>query len=370
MYPEMLAFIDVETPNKFNNRICSIGINQTDKFGTLIDSKYLLVNPEAKFDDICMRIHGISPIDVKDAITFPELWNKYLEHVFSTSIIVAHNARFDLSAIYKAVRDYKLVIPKIEYIDTIEVAENSNINFASKKLNDICATLQINLEDHHKADSDAYACMSIYWKLVKENNIDPIVREFEFHRTRRIDQKVEHKYSDSTRKMQQLKLMIEESVADSKIETDEAMDILNFIESDEQLRNDPSISTLTDVLQKCLTDGYIDEEESNHLMKVFNNAVDPVSKSNADIEFANKNFILSGDFGHGSKASVESLITAKGGMILKSVTKKCNYVVVGGQGSEAYAMGNYGTKVKKALDWQAKGIPVQIVSEEDLFNCL
>lgn len=370
MYPEMFAFIDVETPNKFNNRICSIGINQTDKFGTLVDSKYLLVNPESKFDDICMRIHGISPVDVKDAITFPDLWIDYLGNLFSSSIVVAHSARFDLNAIYKAALDYGLHIPTIKYIDTIEIAELSNIEFPSKKLNDICSVLEIDLRNHHKADSDAYACMSIYWKLVKEKSINPIVREFEFHQTKGIDHKIEHKYSDSTRKMQQLKLMLEGSIADSKIETDEAMDILSFIESDEQLRNDPSISTLTNILQKCLTDGYIDQEESTHLMKVFNNAIDPVSRSNTDIEFANKNFVLSGDFEHGSKSSVETLITAKGGTILKSVTKKCNYVVVGGRGSEAYAMGNYGTKVKKALDWQARGIPVQIVSEEDLFNCL
>ena len=33
-------------------------------------------------------------------------------------------------------------------------------------------------------------------------------------------------------------------------------------------------------------------------------------------------------------------------------------------------MGNYGNKVKKALDWQEKGVPIQIVSEEELFQHL
>ena len=56
--------------------------------------------------------------------------------------------------------------------------------------------------------------------------------------------------------------------------------------------------------------------------------------------------------------------------MIKSVTKTCDYVVVGGIGNENWTMGNYGAKVKKALDWQAKGINVQILSEAALYNAM
>lgn len=52
--------------------------------------------------------------------------------------------------------------------------------------------------------------------------------------------------------------------------------------------------------------------------------------------------------------------------MLKGVSKKCDYVIVGGQGSEAWTTKNYGTKVKKALDLQAKGDDIIIAREADL----
>lgn len=39
-------------------------------------------------------------------------------------------------------------------------------------------------------------------------------------------------------------------------------------------------------------------------------------------------------------------------------------------GNENWSMGNYGSKVKAALDWQAKGSAVQIISESDLYDAL
>ena len=62
------------------------------------------------------------------------------------------------------------------------------------------------------------------------------------------------------------------------------------------------------------------------------------------------------------------MIESKGGTMLKSVTKKCDYVVAGSFGDERWTMGNYGSKIKEAMDWQAKGIPVKIITEEDLIK--
>ena len=162
--------------------------------------------------------------------------------------------------------------------------------------------------------------------------------------------------------------MLEEAIKDGQIETKEAIAVLDFIESSEELRSDPAISSLADLLQECAMDGYVDEDESKKLLSAFTFAVNPMAKSVSSIEFKQKAFCLTGVFDHGAKPEIENYIKEKGGTTLKSVTKKCDYVVVGGQGSRDYAMGNYGTKVKKALDWQAKGVPVKIISESVLFG--
>ena len=41
---------------------------------------------------------------------------------------------------------------------------------------------------------------------------------------------------------------------------------------------------------------------------------------------------------------------------------------MGGCGSEAYSLGSYGTKVKKAMELQEKGVPVKVINECDLYR--
>jgi NAD-dependent DNA ligase len=77
---------------------------------------------------------------------------------------------------------------------------------------------------------------------------------------------------------------------------------------------------------------------------------------------------LTGTFNHGSRSDVQAFIEKNGGIVLKGVTRKCDYVVVGSLGSESYSMGNYGTKVKEAMELQAKGIPIQIAAEDELYE--
>ena len=87
----LYTFIDVETPNRRNDRICSIGAVVTDQDGTVVEKKSYLVNPESSFDDINVRIHGIAPVDG----------------------VVAHNARFDLSVLTKPLVSYDIPSPKM-----------------------------------------------------------------------------------------------------------------------------------------------------------------------------------------------------------------------------------------------------------------
>ncbi len=77
-----------------------------------------------------------------------------------------------------------------------------------------------------------------------------------------------------------------------------------------------------------------------------------------------------GEFELGSRPSVETALSRRGGTPVSSVTKKTDYVIVGSKGSEAWSSDNYGTKVKKAMELQGKGSPIQIVREQDICNLL
>ncbi|MBQ9857766.1 MAG: exonuclease, partial [Oscillospiraceae bacterium] len=87
---ERIIAFDVETPNHFNNSICSIGIAIIEN-GRVVENQHYLVDPEADFDYQNIMIHGIYPEDVYGAPTFPQLW-QLLAPVMRSGILCAHNA--------------------------------------------------------------------------------------------------------------------------------------------------------------------------------------------------------------------------------------------------------------------------------------
>lgn len=95
---------DVETPNRYNNRMSAIGISVVED-GRITDEFYSLVDPEQPFDWFNTRLTGISEESVADAPTFPELWPR-IEPLMSSGILAAHNASFDMSVLRRCLCDY------------------------------------------------------------------------------------------------------------------------------------------------------------------------------------------------------------------------------------------------------------------------
>jgi DNA polymerase-3 subunit epsilon len=79
------TFFDVETPNSSNNKICSIGVVYLEE-NKVVFSKEYLVNPETRFDNLNMEIHGITPNMVEHAHVFPRVWEEIKEY-FTTLLL-------------------------------------------------------------------------------------------------------------------------------------------------------------------------------------------------------------------------------------------------------------------------------------------
>lgn len=361
------TFFDVETPNRHNDRICSIGTITTDHSGNVLEKSYYLVNPETGFDDVNMRIHGITPVEVRRSKTFPELWENELASLFPVDGVVAHNARFDLCVLTKTLRAYNMPDPQLEYACTLDMVRGVP-SIQSKKLPDVCSALGFSMSSHHQADSDADACRRVFWTLVERSGSLPSFAHYRLGETARSQNSAPRNFSDKTIAMQWLLRMMNETLSDGLVSFDEAAFLLNFLTMHDELACDPSISPVVSRLQEAVIDGWIDPAESRDLMYVLKHIVDPAGSESGEIIFTNMKFVLTGSFDHGSKDSIAEFIASKGGEVIASVTKKCNYVVIGGCGSENYSLGSYGGKVKKALDWQAKGVPVKVIKECELFG--
>ena len=75
------VFLDVETPNHYNDAISSIGLYVLKEDGELIED-YYLVNPETSFDDFNINLTNINPLMVKDKPNFLMIWNNIKRFFF------------------------------------------------------------------------------------------------------------------------------------------------------------------------------------------------------------------------------------------------------------------------------------------------
>ena len=110
----------------------------------------------------------------------------------------------------------------------------------------------------------------------------------------------------------------------------------------------------------------IGPDEEKRLLALFRRITNPVASICDAIVYKGRRFVLTGNFAYGDRGEVEAVIRERGGEIAASVSGKVSYVVVGAEGSERYANGEYGSKVKKAMELQDKGKPIQIIAERDL----
>ena len=164
---KMSRFIvfDVETPNRYNNRMSAIGISviEDDK---IVDEFYSLVNPETHFDNFNIKLTGIDENKVANAPTFPELWEQ-IEPIMNSGMLVAHNASFDMNVLKKCLQDYNIEWkPYARYVCTVLIGRQL-LPGISHKLNDLCNYYGIDL-NHHQADSDSHACAEILLRYFQD----------------------------------------------------------------------------------------------------------------------------------------------------------------------------------------------------------
>ena len=442
-----ITFFDVETPNRTNSKICSIGIIRTDDDGRVEYEQHFFVNPEQGFDSSNIDIHGVTPSQVRGQPTFAQLWESELSAVFSDSLLVAHNASFDINVLGKTLNSYGIQTPEYYHLCTMSASKRLLPHLGSSSLPVVSQHYGVALPQHHDALYDAKACEGIYWGLVNEFgpdamyprlfiytdllnptycasnrsqlmtdlygitlgvSLDGTVRPDEHNALRQwakdcsscCDDPILRKASlliheiladghvdDSERErllnltrpfvtdghntpetvcLQQLIGILKGVSADGRINRLEAQNLLAWIEEFDQSDSNPDFELVGSELRAALQEEIIDSSRESRLLSLFKRIINPVEACSTDVVFAGKKFVLSGNFTYGLKSDVEAIIKSRGGEIANNVSGKVAYVVVGNEGSSEYAHGNYGTKVKKAMELQDKGKPIRIIAESDL----
>ncbi|WP_295764128.1 exonuclease domain-containing protein [uncultured Oscillibacter sp.] len=147
--------IDFETANHNYDSACSIGIAAV-RDSEIVDTYYSLIKPNSEFDSGNIRIHGITPEDVKRAPTPYDVWRDIF-HFFGHYAVLAHNAFFDMSVLK---RSFPFIYnTDFKYIDTVSLCKEF---VPGKKSLVNCANFfNINLGQHHNGLDDAITCAKL-----------------------------------------------------------------------------------------------------------------------------------------------------------------------------------------------------------------
>lgn len=367
-----MAF-DVETPNRFNNRISAIGISLIDSDGS-IHTTETLINPECEFDPFNIALTGICPEMVATAPTFPDIWAE-ISPLFTKYVLVAHNASFDMCVLDKTLTAYGLQAPPMKYLCTMKLAKYALPKAENYILPTLCSFFEVPL-NHHNAGSDSEAC-AIILKKIEDCGVDienfiseyySISRKHESHFLHRNENTNSHA-------LQELNSILKAISCDEVLNEAEISFLIDWMSNHSFLRGNYPYDRIYNKLAEVLEDGVITKKEHDELVHLFQSADDPVEANALDcncakIDLMGKRICLSGEFDYGSKEEVSKILIKKGALVQPSVSKTTNYLVVGGQGSSAWCAGNYGSKIKKALELQTKGIEIMIVREKDFFSSI
>lgn len=145
-------------------KIIEIGAVKIEN-GEITDTFSHFVNPEIPIPYNITKLTSITDDMVMEAETIETLLPKFLEFV-GDSVLVAHNARFDVSFIRKFAHDLGRTVEN-SVVDTMTLGHVLCPELGKFTLDRICKHLGIKLENHHRAVDDAAATAEIFLRFIK-----------------------------------------------------------------------------------------------------------------------------------------------------------------------------------------------------------
>lgn len=166
---------DIETTglSSRNDKITEIGAVKI-KNGMIVDRFSQLINPEKEIPQVVVELTGISNAMVENEPTIEEVILKFYDFT-KDAVLVAHNAKFDISFIRREYANNNLVFNH-PILDTLVLARATMTDMKRFNLGTLCKNLGVSLVGAHRAVNDAEATAEVFIKLIEK-----IKREEEFN---------------------------------------------------------------------------------------------------------------------------------------------------------------------------------------------
>lgn len=309
--------IDFETATSELSSACSIGLAFVDGLKVIGSEYYLIKPPNLKFDERNIKINGITPESVQNSPDFSALWNRIKGHFCGHTVIVAHNASFDMSVLHGTLTYYSLPMPRFPYTCSIELSNKVCEGGISQSLSARADYFNIAMGTHHNAEDDAKTCAQIILSSIYKYDLFSLAG-----------------------------LMALTGVAPKDFA---------------QLKPyNPFKSKKTFVGNKPSWSGT--QYESLDIKSI--NSI-PATK---ETQFTGLSYVLTGNFTHISKKQIGETMATWGATLKGSVSSKTNILIAGTQNADVVGEDGLSTKEKKAYDLIAAGYDILIMSEQDFID--
>ncbi|BAV59253.1 3'-5' exonuclease [Candidatus Endomicrobiellum trichonymphae] len=158
--PDNLVFLDIETtgldPEKGAN---IVEIAMLKVCGGIEERYESLVNPGLPIPSECSKVHAIYDDMIKNSPSFDEIAGNVFSFI-GHSVVVCHNAPFDLLFVCRELYLAGVPVKNIRYIDTLKLARQY-FSFDSNKLGNIADAIGIEAELRHRAMADVLTMFSV-----------------------------------------------------------------------------------------------------------------------------------------------------------------------------------------------------------------
>ncbi len=156
-------------------------------------------------------------------------------------------------------------------------------------------------------------------------------------------------------------------VADGNVTTEECFHLQQWLYDNVYLSGHYPFDKVISILENVLSDMIISKEESEYITSTINDLLNPVDALKEHVNSVDGMHVcLSGVFSYGSKSKVAEYLKNRGGIVEDYVTRSTDILLIGAQECQSYSNGKYGTKVKKAIEYNENGCNIKIVKESDL----
>jgi len=305
--------IDFETANSSRGSACAVGVC-TVQDGQITRCNQRLIRPEPLyFSPFNVSIHGISETDVADAPAFAELWPEMLDSI--SGPLVAHNASFDISVIRRSLDDAGLEYPDLDYYCTRVMAKLAWPGMPTYGLDHLAQHLGLTFQ-HHNAAEDAKACAILALEACRVRGVADLWEMNE-----------------------------------------------PFVFSGGRLY--PGGYTPCHGRGK---DPSIRKGSSRKLRAADVSAT--VAEFDVSHPFHGKSFVFTGAMTALLRKDAMQAVVDHGGACHDTVRQDTDYLVLGQSGYIGYSSGHKSSKMKKAEQMLAKGLPIEIMSEADFVSLL